>query len=409
MSPSKSHKSCSGSVHDSDSESSIEYVQTQSPLSPNIPLTTPIASSMNVSGLNIDVGNPKAPTSSTCSIQNISVTPIPPNPTNTQMHVSEGPEGTPQISSNANTQSKFPRELLLNTGWNPVASQDPFGQSKKPTLNIPSGSQVHVGNERWVDGGKQKRPLENVTWSDMAPKGKLVHSQEPIDDCDKIYASFPLVHKENVTWCHHPYSSKPRTAHTSSTREQIMDDEDENMSLTQSETNDEPRRHNFMAHEQGTQSNGEFNHPQMPRAQSMLDQSKMRQQRSQAHKAHNVAKNASQKEQNKCLKAELPENFHGMRSAVHAHCLFLLKVRYKDFSSLPAPPSTEQRESGVQVVGHLGYVPKNVFNEPSIQVQSQGFHSYCKNELHKLGLKQFTWDWESSWQHPFNELMSMVL
>ncbi|MBW0580180.1 hypothetical protein O181_119895 [Austropuccinia psidii MF-1] len=156
MSSSKSHKSRSGSVHDSDSESSIEYVQTQSPLSPNIPLTTPIASSMNVSGLNIDVGNPKAPTSSTWSIPNISVTPIPPNPTNTQMHVSQGPEGTPQISSNANPQSKFPREFLLNPGWNPVASQDPFGQSKQPTLNIPSGSQVHVGNERRVDGGRQK-------------------------------------------------------------------------------------------------------------------------------------------------------------------------------------------------------------------------------------------------------------
>ncbi|MBW0574259.1 hypothetical protein O181_113974 [Austropuccinia psidii MF-1] len=97
MSSSKSHKSCSGSVHDSDSESSIEYVQTQSPLSPNIPLTTPIASSMNVSGLNIDVGNTKAPTSSTWSIPNISVIPIPPNSTNKQKHVSQGPEGTPQI------------------------------------------------------------------------------------------------------------------------------------------------------------------------------------------------------------------------------------------------------------------------------------------------------------------------
>ncbi|MBW0553629.1 hypothetical protein O181_093344 [Austropuccinia psidii MF-1] len=60
MSSSNPRKSCSGSVHDSDSESSREYVQTQSPLSPNIPLTTPIASSMNLSGLNIDVGNPKA-------------------------------------------------------------------------------------------------------------------------------------------------------------------------------------------------------------------------------------------------------------------------------------------------------------------------------------------------------------
>ncbi|MBW0588125.1 hypothetical protein O181_127840, partial [Austropuccinia psidii MF-1] len=108
MSFSKPLKSRSGSVHDSDSESSIEHVQTQSPLSPNIPLTTPIASSTNVSCLNIDVGNQKALTSRTWSIPNISITPIPPNPTNTQMHVSEGPEGTPQISSNANPQSKFP-------------------------------------------------------------------------------------------------------------------------------------------------------------------------------------------------------------------------------------------------------------------------------------------------------------
>ncbi|MBW0518154.1 hypothetical protein O181_057869 [Austropuccinia psidii MF-1] len=108
---------------------------------------------MNVSGLNIDVGNTKAPTSSTWSIPNVSVTPIPPNPTNTQMHVSEGPEDTPQISSKANPKSKFPREFVLNPGQNPVASQDTFGRSKQPTLNIPSGSQVHVGDEKWVDGG----------------------------------------------------------------------------------------------------------------------------------------------------------------------------------------------------------------------------------------------------------------
>ncbi|MBW0489161.1 hypothetical protein O181_028876 [Austropuccinia psidii MF-1] len=82
---------------------------------------------MNESGLNFDVGKLKAPTSRTWSIPNISVTPIPLNPTNTQMHVSEGPEGTPQISSNANPQSKFPPEFLLNCGQNPAASQDPFG------------------------------------------------------------------------------------------------------------------------------------------------------------------------------------------------------------------------------------------------------------------------------------------
>ncbi|MBW0495319.1 hypothetical protein O181_035034 [Austropuccinia psidii MF-1] len=154
MSSSKPLKSRSGSVHDSDSESSMKYVQTQSPFSPNISCTTPITSSMNVSGLNIDVGNLKAQNSSTWSIPNISITPIPPNPTNTQMDVSEGPESTAQISSKANPQSKFPREFLLNPGQNPVASQDPFGRSKQPTLSIQSGSQVHVENEKQVDGGK---------------------------------------------------------------------------------------------------------------------------------------------------------------------------------------------------------------------------------------------------------------
>ncbi|MBW0585713.1 hypothetical protein O181_125428, partial [Austropuccinia psidii MF-1] len=186
---------------------------------------------------------------------------------------------------------------------------------------------------------------------------------------DELYASSPLVHKEKVTGRHHPYASKPRTAHASSSRETMVDDEDENMSLTQMETNDEPRRQNFTAHENGTQSN---------------------------------------KGATKMVRAELPENVHGMISAVHAHCLFLLKVRDNDFSSLPAPPSTEENKIAIQVAGHLGYVPKDVFNEPSTQVQSQGFQSYCKNELHKLGLKRFTWVWESSWQHPFNELMSMV-
>ncbi|MBW0539422.1 hypothetical protein O181_079137 [Austropuccinia psidii MF-1] len=161
-------------------------------------------------------------------------------------------------------------------------------------------------------------------------------------------------------------------------------------------------------HEQQTQSNSDFTHPQMPLAQSMLNQSAMRQQRNQACKAHNVAKRASQKEKQKWLKAELPENVHGMRSAVHTHCLFLIKLRDKDFQSLPAPPSTEDHEIEIQVAGHLGYLPKDVINDPLTQVQSQGFQRYCKNELHKLVLKQFTWDWESLWQHPLNKLISIV-
>ncbi|MBW0512051.1 hypothetical protein O181_051766 [Austropuccinia psidii MF-1] len=121
---------------------------------------------------------------------------------------------------------------------------------------------------------------------------------------DELYASSPLVQKEKVTGCHHPYASKPRTGHASSSRKKIVDDEDENMSLTQSETYDEPRRANFTVNEQGTKSNSEFTHPQMPLAQSMLNQSEMRELRDQACKAHNVEKHPSQKEQQKWLKAE---------------------------------------------------------------------------------------------------------
>ncbi|MBW0494173.1 hypothetical protein O181_033888 [Austropuccinia psidii MF-1] len=161
MSSSNPCESHSGSFHDSDSYYSIEYVQkTQSPMSLNIPLTTPIASSMNVSGLNIDMGNAISKTSSTWSIPNISITPIPPNLTNSKMHVSEGPGSTPEISSKAN-----PQYILLTPGRNPGEFQEPFGKIEKPTLKIPTGSQLHVGHEKQADGGQKKQPLKNVNQS----------------------------------------------------------------------------------------------------------------------------------------------------------------------------------------------------------------------------------------------------
>ncbi|MBW0460286.1 hypothetical protein O181_000001 [Austropuccinia psidii MF-1] len=331
---------------------------------------------MNVSGLNIDVGIAMAQTSSTCSIPNISVTQIPPNSTNAQMNVSEVPGSTTQISSEANPQSKFPFDFLLNPGQNPVACQEPFGQSKQPNLNISSGSQVYVGHEKRVEGAQQKRPLENVTCSGLleGSPGFTLHQS------DEIYAFSPLVLKEKVTGCHQPYASKPRTAQASSLREKIVVDEDEKMSPNHSETNDEPRRDNFMTHEEGTPSNSDFTHPQMPIAQSILEQSETRLSKLTMWKMYKP------EGATKMAESRIPKNVHGMRSAVHAHCLFLLEVRDKDFSSPPAPPSAEEGEIAIQVAGHLGYVPKDVFNEPSTQVQSQVFQSYCKNELHKLGL-----------------------
>ncbi|MBW0588059.1 hypothetical protein O181_127774 [Austropuccinia psidii MF-1] len=96
-------------------------------MSPKIALTTPISSSINALGLNIDVEIAITKASSTWSIPNVPITPIPPNTTNTQMHVCEKPGSTPAISSKAESQSKFPCDFLLNPGWNPVESQEPLG------------------------------------------------------------------------------------------------------------------------------------------------------------------------------------------------------------------------------------------------------------------------------------------
>ncbi|MBW0520015.1 hypothetical protein O181_059730 [Austropuccinia psidii MF-1] len=146
MSSSKPCESHSGSVHDSDSESGIEFSQTQSPMSQNIPFTTPIASSMNVSGLNIDVGNPTPPTSSTWSIPNILSLQFPQIPLIHKFMCLRGKEAHLKSHQRLIHNQIFPHDFLLNPGWNPVAYQEPFGRSKQPTLNIPSGSQVHVGN-----------------------------------------------------------------------------------------------------------------------------------------------------------------------------------------------------------------------------------------------------------------------
>ncbi|MBW0557508.1 hypothetical protein O181_097223 [Austropuccinia psidii MF-1] len=180
MSSSKPHKSHSSSVHDSDSESSIEYVQKQSPMSPNIPLTALIASSMKVSALNIDVGNATSQTSSTWSIPTISITLIPPNLTNTQMHVSEGPGITPEVSSRKIHNPNFHvTSSLIQVGirWHPVnalakvnSQPSRFHQDLRFMWAMKSGLMV----------GRKKRPLENITQSGLSEgnPGLTLHPSE---------------------------------------------------------------------------------------------------------------------------------------------------------------------------------------------------------------------------------------
>ncbi|MBW0539489.1 hypothetical protein O181_079204, partial [Austropuccinia psidii MF-1] len=72
----------------------------------------------------------------------------------------------------------------------------------------------------------------------------------------ELYASSPLVHKEKLTGSHHTSAYKPRMGHASSSRETIVYDENDKKSLTQSETNGEPRRENLS----GCDSNPEHKH-----------------------------------------------------------------------------------------------------------------------------------------------------
>ncbi|MBW0505604.1 hypothetical protein O181_045319 [Austropuccinia psidii MF-1] len=120
MSSSNPHKPHSGSVHDPNSEYSIEYVQKQVPMSPNIIPAVPMASLRNVSGLNIEVKIAMDQTTSALMIANISFTEIPCNLTNTQLQAYEVPRSTPQSSTKANPHSNSSYDFLLNPGGNLV-------------------------------------------------------------------------------------------------------------------------------------------------------------------------------------------------------------------------------------------------------------------------------------------------
>ncbi|MBW0460706.1 hypothetical protein O181_000421 [Austropuccinia psidii MF-1] len=133
----------------------MEYVQTQSPMSPNIPLETHIVSSLNLSSLKIDVGNSTAQTTSAWKIPNISVAPNSPNPTDSQIHVSDGPQSIQKTSSKANPHSNFLCDFLPNPMvilWSP---RDPLGKLNG-NHSIFHWDLRLMWDMKRVDGGKLK-------------------------------------------------------------------------------------------------------------------------------------------------------------------------------------------------------------------------------------------------------------
>ncbi|MBW0546725.1 hypothetical protein O181_086440 [Austropuccinia psidii MF-1] len=153
---------------------------------------------------------------------------------------------------------------------------------------------------------------------------------------------------------------------------------------------------------------GPSQNPQNNLAYQLFDQSQGCCHQRETKKTQRISKASSKKERLKFLKVQIPENVHGMISAVHQHFWFLTNIPHKYLENLPAPTTPEERKMAVEAASHLCYLTAETCNDPFKEIQSQVLHIYCQSELHKLGLQRFPWDWESSWQHQFNELMTII-
>ncbi|CAH7678496.1 hypothetical protein PPACK8108_LOCUS13023 [Phakopsora pachyrhizi] len=130
-------------------------------------------------------------------------------------------------------------------------------------------------------------------------------------------------------------------------------------------------------------------------------ETRMRQIKGLKKKSNDKSKRQSKNQRLKQINGELPENVTGMRTVVQVHC-------HRDLTTIPQPPTAEEREIVVAQAGHAGFVPDGFDTGPSISRQSKAYKSFVKSKLLKLGLERFSWDWDSSWTHPFNELMSII-
>ncbi|MBW0460387.1 hypothetical protein O181_000102 [Austropuccinia psidii MF-1] len=132
---------------DSDSSKSVELIKENSPSTPNLSLTTPVASPMNVSPLQIPQDVPVSEASKGIPSITISSTPY---PTNTQASIG---------------QSSYLRNVLLNpSGQSQSNAQIPretMRLNKQPMLKMDLVSGAH---ERKIQkhGYSEKRNISNV-------------------------------------------------------------------------------------------------------------------------------------------------------------------------------------------------------------------------------------------------------
>ncbi|CAH7683978.1 hypothetical protein PPACK8108_LOCUS17851, partial [Phakopsora pachyrhizi] len=133
-----------------------------------------------------------------------------------------------------------------------------------------------------------------------------------------------------------------------------------------------------------------------------------RQRKGLRKKTTDKSKRLSRNQRLKKINGELPENVGGMRTVVQVHCGFLLGIQDRNLAIIPPTPSAEEREIAIEQAGHAGFVPEGFDTGPSVSRQTKAYKSFVKSKLLKLGLHWFLWDWDSSWTHPSNELMSII-
>ncbi|OAV87526.1 hypothetical protein PTTG_29403 [Puccinia triticina 1-1 BBBD Race 1] len=110
----------------------------------------------------------------------------------------------------------------------------------------------------------------------------------------------------------------------------------------------------------------------------------------------------------KDLRGTLPEGSEPLKNIVHQHTRLLLGVTGTDLKTLPLQPNAEERDLAVQRGKNLGFDQPRPTAPASTSNHTQAYKSWLQTQLRDLGLTRFTFDWESSWKHPFNQLMDVV-
>ena len=108
------------------------------------------------------------------------------------------------------------------------------------------------------------------------------------------------------------------------------------------------------------------------------------------------------------LNGQIPEGAEPMRHIIHQHTRSLLQVVGTDVKTLPDGPTISERMIAVTRGKNIAFTQPLATGEASRNKNSRPYMSWIQTQLRDLGLTRFTLDWESTWKHPYNQLMDLL-